>query len=370
MPVIRVLVVDDSALVRKTVRELIEVDPDLRVVGVAVDGKQALKRVSELRPDVVTLDLHMPVMDGMSCLVPLVRDHRQRVVVLSTLTRENSFPTFKALALGAIDFVTKPGAGSYLGTLDKLGFELRSKIRLAARVSEAQVGQVKKTTNNDRSFQNLSPPESKRVSIPSPPLSLRAVVGVGSSTGGTAVLEKLFRGLPATFPGAVVVVQHLPLGFSSHFARYLESVSSMKVKIPEDMELIQPATAYVAPAGAHLLVQRRGSELVLRSDLVAPARRGFRPSIDALFYSLATAERHRTIGILLSGMGEDGAYGLKAIRKLGGRTVVQDQSSSIVYGMAARAVEIGAVETIAPADSLTGTIMGAVVPKWIPSEAS
>ena len=356
---IRVLVVDDSPLVRKTVGEFIDRNQEMEVVGFASNGREALEQVTKVAPDVVTLDLDMPLMDGMSCLGPLVREHQQRVVILSTLALENAFPTFKALALGAIDFVTKPGTGRYLSTLKQLGQELTEKIRVAAGVPRNKI----RVATRNRKEQPATEAQ------PSRPLELRAVpkeravspprmiVGIGGSTGGTVTLEALFRRLPGDLPASIIVVQHMPQGFSKSLARYLDSVTPLEVKVGEDRELIRPKTVYLAPGGKHLCIQRSGLELRLRTDSVTPAQQGFRPSINTLFYSLATAQRHRTLGVLLSGMGDDGANGLKAIRKLGGRTVVQDRSSSIVFGMAARALEIGAVDKVVPAGTLADELV-------------
>ncbi len=353
MSPIRVLVVDDSALVRKTVGEIIDAGRGLEVAGVAVNGEDALTQAARLRPDVVTLDLKMPVMDGMTCLPHLIREYRQPVVILSTLARENAFPTFKALALGAVDFVTKPGVGKYLATVEELAGELREKIRTAARVPREQIGRKPARGRTE-------PPPRRPRPRPAPVMSprLRTVAGIGGSTGATVALEALLRPLPADLPAALVIVQHLPRGFEQHLAHYLDSVAELAVTVARDRERLLPATAYLAAGGEHLRVQRSAGGLHFRTDTATAAQRGFRPSINVLFYSLALAQRRRALAILLSGMGDDGVQGLRAVRRLGGGTAVQDRDSSVVYGMAARAVEAGAVDKILPVDGLSAALIG------------
>ncbi|MCP4654090.1 MAG: chemotaxis-specific protein-glutamate methyltransferase CheB [bacterium] len=353
MPPIRVLVVDDSALVRKTVRAIIDADRGLEVAGVAVNGEDALAQAAKLRPDVVTLDLKMPVMDGMTCLSQLIREYRQPVVILSTLARENAFPTFKALALGAVDFVTKPGVGKYLATVEDLAGELREKIRTAARVPREKIGR--------RPSRARTEPPSRRPR-PAPAVSprLRTVAGIGGSTGATVALESLLRRLPADLPAALVIVQHLPRGFEQHLTRYLDSVAELAVKVARDREPLVPGTAYLAAGGEHLRVRRGAGGLHFRTDTATAAQRGFRPSINVLFYSLALAQRRRALAILLSGMGDDGVQGLRAVHRLGGGTAVQDRDSSVVYGMAARAVEAGAVDQVLPVEGLSAALIAAL----------
>jgi two-component system chemotaxis response regulator CheB len=345
-------VVDDSALIRRTVTRLVEEDPSLEVVGSAADGRQALELVAELRPDVVSLDLDMPVMDGMTCLGFLVRKHRQRVVILSTLALESSFATFKALALGAVDFVTKPGPGAYLSGLDELGTELRRKIHLAAQAPDSAIG--RRRAVGERLATRRVPVTAGRVVTIGP--RLRAVVGVGGSTGGTVALQALLQRIPAFLPVALVAVQHIPSGFAPYYARYLDRISRFTVCEASDGALIKPHHAYIGLDGAHLLVQRTTAGLMLRTDREGAPERGYRPSINTLLYSLASAEREQSLGILLSGMGEDGVNGLEAIHRLGGHTLVQDRSSSVVFDMASRALERKVVHEVLPPEALAGAV--------------
>jgi two-component system chemotaxis response regulator CheB len=355
---LRVLVVDDSALVRRTVTRLLEEDPGLTVIGTASDGSEALREVERLSPDIVTLDVAMPVMDGLTCLAELVRRFRQRVVLLSTLALDGSFTTYKALALGAIDFVPKPGADVGARSIEELGPELRRKVWAAAAVSSARVGTSSASSIGGSRVERVRTGGCRGEEAVLPP-TLRRLIGVGSSTGGTVALESILRSLPSSLPAAVLAVQHMPTGFSSGFARYLDSVSLLRVKEGEEGEPVRAGQAYIAPGGTHLRVQATTSGPVLRLDGVTPADEGFRPSINALLCSTAAAWRDRTVGVLLSGMGQDGVAGMAAVHKLGGRTLVQDEGSSVVYGMAERAVARGAVDSVVPLERLAGAVLRA-----------
>jgi two-component system chemotaxis response regulator CheB len=348
---IRVAVVDDSALVRKTVRRLLEEDPRFEVVAQGANGGDALEIVSRLAPDVLTLDLDMPVLDGLTVLPRLVNEHRQRVLVLSTLTTSNSYPTFKALAMGAIDFVTKPGAGVYLRSIEELGQELRGKLAAVASVPRTRIGHC---GEQDRS----SLRKTEMVSLSARSLDARPdlIVGVGGSTGSTGALESILRGLPSSLPAAVVVVVHLPTGYSAAFAEYLAGMSSFAVREAAGGEALSAGTVYLARGGSHLMVQRTGTLVRLKVDQEGAPLHGFRPAIDTLFYSLAIAARKRATGVLLSGMGDDGGCGLVAIRRLGGHTVAQQFESCVVPEMPMRAVSMGAVDELLPTEQIPGAL--------------
>lgn len=358
---IRVFVVDDSALVRKTVRALLEVDGEMSVVGTAADGREALVGVGQLKPDVVTLDISMPEMDGLTCLGHLVREHRQPVVMLSTLATENSFPTFKALALGAVDFVTKPGGGEFLPSLEEVGRQLRAKVRVAADVCRDKIGTsaVRAIAETQSRPSRMPPAErtgTKPRTVAEQQVNPDILVGVGGSTGGASGLEAVLRALPPSSRVAVVAVQHLPPGFTESFARYLDSICDIRVHEARDAEVLHGGHAYLAPGGSHLRVQPTSAGLVLRIDCASPPQHGYRPAIDQLFYSLATARRGAAVGVLLSGMGSDGVRGLLALRKLGGVTLVQDEATSVVFDMPRRAMEVGAAQQVLALESIPRVI--------------
>lgn len=340
---IRVLVVDDSALVRRAVTSLIEQAPDMIVVGTACDGIEAIAESLRLIPDVVTLDISMPRMDGLTCLSHLVREQHQPVVMLSTLAVENTFPTFKALALGAVDFVTKPGAGAFLPSLCEVGEALRSRIRIAASVQRSKIGKAYvPVCQANASLGPVREVHSPRKPSCRPRVPIERIVGIGGSTGGVSGLESILREIPENLPICVVAVQHLPTGFSFGFARYLDSVCKLRVLEASDGHMLEAGSAYLAPGGLHLRVQRTNLGLVFRTDETSAPQHGYRPAIDQLFYSLATAQKMAAIGVLLSGMGSDGVRGLLALRSLGAETVVQDESSSVVFDMPGRAIAVGA----------------------------
>lgn len=350
---VRVLVVDDSALVRKTVCELVGRDTRFEIVGQACNGEDALRMVAEVAADVVTLDLDMPVMDGMTALPRLIREHRQRVLILSTLATANSYPTFKALALGAIDFVTKPGTGSYLRNLEEFGEELRRKLEIVATVPVEKIAGTIPVVGR---FEAQISEAHLRTPMSFPFQRPQFVIGIGSSTGGTVALERILGQLRQDSPIAILVVQHLPVGFSQAFARYLATLCRFEVKEAAEGERLRAGSVYLAPGGGHLRVQPVSGDLHLRIDPVGPTVHGFRPSIDPLFYSLALASRSRAVGLLLSGMGADGVHGLAAVRSLGGRTLVQDAETCVVPDMPAKAVAFGAVDEIVPLDRIATTL--------------
>lgn len=351
MNTVRVLIVDDSALVRHTLTRLLDHE-GFDVVGTASNGVEAIAAADELDPDVVSLDLDMPVMDGMTCLSHLVQRRRQPAVILSTLAQADSFATFKALALGAVDFVTKPGAGLYISGLDELGAELRSKLRAAARVPREHIGSRRPRPRDEH---------------PRPPAQLlafdggvRGIIGLGGSTGGTLALEEIVATAPPDLPVAIVAVLHLPRGFARPLAGYLATRTPLRVKEADDDELLARRTIYICPGGAHARLQRRAGAAYLRLDSQAPAHNGYHPSIDLFLYSLAAVERHRAAAALLSGMGTDGVNGLLAVRQQGGVTLVQERASAVVAEMPACALRAGACEREARLDRLVPVLTAAL----------
>jgi two-component system, chemotaxis family, protein-glutamate methylesterase/glutaminase len=339
----RVLVVDDSAFVRSTVKRLLLEDGAFEVVGAASNGQEAVEAIAALEPDVVTLDLEMPVMDGTTALARLKAAHRRRVLVLSSHASRQSYTTFKALALGATDFVCKPGQGAP-GTLQDFGRVLRDKVASVARVSRGL------TREKALSMSTESPPPAARPApVGGPP---QYVIGVGGSTGATSALAELLTTLPADLEAAVVVVQHLPPGFADGLCSYLAQRLGRSVRTAVEGEVLERGHVRVAPGPGHLRVQRVGGDYRVRVEGGGPPVEGFRPAIDPLFYSLALAAGGRGRGVVLSGMGNDGANGLAAIRKMGGRTFAQDFASCVVPEMPMRAAGRGAVQCLAPVPTL------------------
>lgn len=327
---IKVLVVDDSSLVRKIVTDILAQDPEIRVVGAANNGKMAIQMSQELDPDVITMDIEMPVLDGLAALGHIMSTRPKPVVMLSVLTQHGAEATFKALELGAVDFIPKPSS-LLSASVDEIGDQLIKKVKAAASTKN-----LKKTAEPAARINKL---ESRAVSD--------KIVVIGTSTGGPSALINIFRSIPDNFPSPVLVVQHMPEGFTTAFSRRLDESSSLKVKEAEDGDDVLPGHGYIAPGHSHMAVEKKGSGYrikIFQGDKVS----GHMPSIDVLFNSIAENAGSNAVGIIMTGMGRDGAEGLKRIRQAGGYTMAQDEETSVVYGMNRVAVELEAVNEIVP----------------------
>jgi len=328
---VRVLVVDDSALMRKLIPQMLAGDESIEVVGTAMDGTFCLKKIEELKPNVVTLDLEMPGMNGIDTLKEIMRREPVPVIVFSSHSIEGASVTMKALGLGAFDFVTKPkDASAHMAETSK---ELIAKIKAAAECK------LKPRVV----FGIPLKPEKAATPAGAP----TKVVAIGVSTGGPQALEYLFTQLPADFPGAIVVVQHMPDGFTDMFARRLDELSALRVKEAQSGDLLQPGRVLICPGSRHMKVKRlpMGDVVVLTDDARV---NGHRPSVDVLLRSVAEEFGTLAVGVLMTGMGDDGAEGLGAIRKEGGMTIAQSEESCVVYGMPKAAIERGyAIRAIA-----------------------
>ncbi len=341
-PKIRVLVVDDSAFVRKAIARMLNGAPDVEVVGMAADGEEGLQLARALHPDVITLDIQMPRLGGLETLSRLLPDSPSAVLLLSSLTQEGADVTLRGLELGALDFVDK---STVKGPMNLLGLkdELLAKVRALAQAPR---------------------PRPAAAQVPPAPEPARAatraeVVAIGASTGGPAALQALVPALPKGFPAAVVVVQHIPRGFSRSLAERLAARSALPVREAEDGEHVVPGTVLVAPAGLHLKLHRRGGTVKVSLD-EEPRSALHRPSVDVLMTSVARVYGARSLGVVLTGMGSDGTAGLRAIRQAGGRTLVESEETAIIYGMPKSAVEAGVVDRSAPLGHLAAEILAAV----------
>src|SRR5438067_13717463 len=315
---VRVLVVDDSALMRKLIPQIIERDTGIQVVGTAMDGEFALKKMEELKPDVVTLDLDMPRMDGMETLRLIVRNHKVPVIIVSSHTTQGASATFKALASGAFDFVAKPkdAASAHMEDISK---ELIGKIKVASQSGVPQASNPALVLSEPR---RAAKPTAKPKRAPS------KIVAIGISTGGPNALQYLLSQLPGDFPGSIVVVQHMPEGFTDMFARRLDECCAIDVKEACSGDVLLAGRALICPGNRHMRVRRMplGDVVVLGDDEKV---NGHRPSADVLFQSVAQEFTSNGIGLLMTGMGEDGADGLGAVKAAGGLTVAQDESSCV-----------------------------------------
>lgn len=346
---IRVLVVDDSALMRKLIPQVLQRDPSIEVVGTAMDGSLGLKKIEELRPQVVTLDLDMPRMDGIEMLREITRKHKLPVIIVSAHTEKSATLTLKALALGAFDFVAKPQDAAS-GHLDQIAMELAKKIKVAAGCGTPKM------------IMTVSTPIQKGARGPASPQSWPSyIVAIGVSTGGPNALQYLFSQLPADFPGCLLVVQHMPEGFTEMFAKRLDESSAIEVKEARSGDLLLAGRALVCPGNRHMKARRaeHGDIAVLVDQ---PRVNGHRPSVDVLFNSVAAEFGNRVIGVLMTGMGDDGALGLGAIQAAGGMTIAQSPDTCVVDGMPRAAIERGFASRIVSLPSLASVLQSKCVP--------
>ena len=337
----RVLVVDDSALIRRLLSEIVNAQPDMEVVAAVADPIAARERIRELNPDVLTLDIEMPRMDGIDFLEKLMRLRPMPVVMISTLTEEGAGVTLRALELGAVDFVGKPRVGIDDG-MQESAAEIVEKIRVAAR---ARIGR-------------RSPPAAAR-RIPRPvsgpaPRAGRLVV-IGASTGGTEAIREVLSGLPSSSP-PVMITQHMPPVFTRNFAQRLNQLSELEVKEAEDGEPVIAGHAYVAPGGRHLVVEKSGAGFVTSLLDTEPVNR-HKPSVDVLFRSVARHAGENAIGVLLTGMGRDGAQGMLEMKRMGAFNIAQNEATCVVFGMPGEAIKLGAVDEVMPVGRIAARLI-------------
>jgi two-component system, chemotaxis family, protein-glutamate methylesterase/glutaminase len=348
---VRVLVVDDSAYVRQTLRALLLSGGDIEVVGTAADGDEALRRVDELDPDVITLDLEMPRLDGFAFLRILMHRKPRAVIVVSSLSQRQN--VLRALELGALDFVAKPDRGASV-SLKQIRAELVAKV-LAGAASQVEQLQRRTVVSREQSSGDLEvASESVPVERPSPPA--RGLVVVGTSTGGPSSLRTLLGGLPVDFPYGVVVAQHMPIRFTRAFAERLDRELALTVREAEAGQRVRCGHVYIAPGGAHTEVQRAGEgfELAIRPTV---AEDRYTPSVDRLFSSAAESGGGRIVGLILTGMGSDGVLGVQYVRLHGGHVVAEDASTAVVFGMPRACIATGAVGDVLPLERIAGRLV-------------
>lgn len=351
---IRVLIIDDSALIRQMLTDILNTAPDIEVVGTAADPYIAREKIKSLSPDVLTLDVEMPRMDGLTFLGNLMRLRPMPVVMVSSLTQQGAETTLQALELGAVDFVSKP-VNDLAATFHEYAEEICAKIRIAAN---AKVRALLRS----RSIPQVPPKYSAdEILSKTPPRELRTteqLIAIGASTGGTEAIKEVLLMMPADSP-AIVITQHIPEAFSEPFAKRMDAACRMKVYHAEDGMQIIPGHVYIAPGGKHLLIERSGARYYCRLSDGPPVNR-HRPSVDVLFRSVAQHAGKNAIGIILTGMGDDGAKGLKEMHDSGAATIAQDEQTSIVWGMPGEAVKLGAAEHILPLTKIAGKALALV----------
>jgi len=333
----RVVVVDDSALVRSLLGEIINRQPDMECVGAASDPYVAREMIRTLDPDVITLDVEMPRMDGIDFLSKLMRLRPMPVVMVSTLTERGADVTLRALELGAIDFVAKPKIGVADG-MRALATDITEKVRIAARARVQRAPAAATST--------VTLPQAAVPVRPMGRLSTEKLVFIGASTGGTEATKEVLMNLPPDSPG-VVITQHMPAGFTRSYAARLDGLCRIRVKEATDGERVLPGHAYIAPGGEHLSVERSGANYIARVQATEPVNRHM-PSVEVLFKSAARVAGPNAVGIMLTGMGADGAKAMKEMRDAGSFNICQDEASCVVFGMPREAIAAGAADEVLP----------------------
>ncbi len=378
---IRVLVVDDSATVRRMVTDALSTDPEIEVVGTAMDPYIAKDKILALKPDVITLDLEMPRMDGLTFLRILMERHPLPVVIMSSLTQPGSLKAIEAMQQGAVEVLGKPGTSYSIGDL---GPQLVLKVKAAAQAKLRRPSPSPAPATAPAAPSNVPTPETKATAAPvsapppsaparriltgrvpdrppvvgGPPPGSRKLILIGASTGGTEAIREVLQRLPGNLP-PIAIVQHIPPAFSKAFADRLNALCQMEVREAKDGDELRPGLALVAPGNFHLMIQRQGARYLARVT-GGPMVWHQRPAVDLLFKSVVEGAAPNTVAVLLTGMGKDGAEGLLQLRQKGARTFAQNEETCVVYGMPRAAHEIGAAERMVPLDRMHDAILAAL----------
>jgi len=374
---IGVLIVDDSPFMRMTLQKILSQDPDIKVLDTARDGREGILKLQALRPQVVTMDVEMPVMDGLQALEEIMRWQPTPVIILSAVTTEGAQATMKALDLGAFDVVAKP-SGSPGADLQVLSRDLLEKVKAAAGVNPARLGRkyvplgtvvqpiVSSTTRIGSPTGAVGVPAGqaprssgtgKVGSLPKYPVE---IVAIGTSTGGPSALQAVLPILPAHFPVPVLVAQHMPPGFTGPLAQRLNGLCALKVREGIHGEVLKAGTVYVAPAGKQMQVLRKSGQLTLDIGDEAPIVTLYHPSVDVMFLSLAKAVGKGTLGVVMTGMGNDGMKGMKELKGLGGFAIAESEETCVVYGMPRSIVDAGLADRVVPLGEIGRTIVECV----------
>lgn len=349
-PVIRVLVVDDSAFNRRTIIKMLEAVPGIEVVGYACDGEEGLRKVFDLQPDLITLDLEMPRMDGFTFLRIVMAGRPTPVIVISARSEDEN--VFRALDFGAVDFVAKPSA-----RISPELFNIRED--LVRKVLSGGRTDMTKVLQRNRQIENaaLLPPASCKVE--ESPLSIKqakALVVIGASTGGPPALQTIFSAIREPLPVAFAIAQHMPPGFTRAFADRMNKLSALTIAEAADGDLVLPGKVFVAPGGKNLIFERTKQEVRVRVVTPLPGQR-YVPSVDVLFNSAAETFGAKTVAVVLTGMGNDGHQGVVAVKKAGGTVIAESEESSVVFGMPKEAIATGCVDTVVPLSLVCGEII-------------
>ncbi len=339
---IKVLVVDDSFLSRKIISDAINADPLLEVIDKAKNGKEAVEKILELKPDIVTMDVNLPIMDGISVLEEVMKKQPTSIIMISAYTREGANTTIKALEAGAVDFIAKPSGES---TLDICKFkdEIVAKIKLAANIK------INKFSSRKDIFLSA---ESKKIDS----IAIDKLIIIGASTGGPKAILDVMQGIPVGLAATFLIVQHMPKGFTASFAERIAWQSGVRTKEAEDGDLLSLGKAYIAPAEYHMVLEKQGSKILLR--LNQDERVNFvRPSVDVTMISAAKIMGNRVLGIILTGMGKDGLEGVREIKEKGGKVIIQDEATSVVWGMPKAIYDAGLADMVLPISDIAQSII-------------
>lgn len=357
---IKVLIVDDSAFMRKMIQDFLSEHSAIEVIGTARDGRDALKKIKALKPDVVTMDIEMPVLNGLDALKLVMEEHPVPVLMLSSTTKQGAENTMMAMSYGAIDFIAKP-SGPISLDLYKIKEELTQKVISASNANLTQLAKkstyVKSTIIPMKDYSKI---ERREPLVPAPHQSMltKKLVCIGTSTGGPRALQQVITRLPKDLDAPVFVVQHMPAGFTKSLANRLDSLSDCAVKEATDGEIAQKGTIYIAPGGFHMIIKEMGANLRIQLDATTPPRNGHRPSVDVMFESISHIAGYAKIAVIMTGMGADGSQGLIDLKNRGSvMAVAESQDTSIVYGMPKAAVATNLVDEIQNLDRIAETIM-------------
>ena len=345
MKPIRAIVIDDSAFMRKMISDILNGDPRMEVISIARNGEEGINKIIQLSPDVVTLDVHMPIMDGMNTLKKIMQKCPIPVVMLSSLTREGAAKTIEAISIGAVDFIAKP-SGSISLNIETIADEIRSKVYTA---SKAQI--------KNNLTMSSSTDKKKQISFDGHRFE-KTIVGIGTSTGGPRALQQVLVNLPATFTAPILIVQHMPPGFTKSLAERLNTLSSIHVKEAVHGEIIEQKTAYIAPGDYHMTVKRIGTTLAIHLSKDVPIK-GHRPAVNVLFDSIAKLKQMNKITAVLTGMGNDGTDGIVSIKNTDSKSIIiaENEATSIVYGMPKSAVNTGLVDYHIPLSEVSNLLV-------------
>lgn len=360
MKKITVLIVDDSAFMRKLLKDFLTEDPNILIVGTARNGADAIKKVKELKPDVVTLDVEMPIMDGIDALKVMMKECPTAVIMLSSTTQQGTESTLAAMQLGAFDFIAKP-SGAISLDLHKIKSELISKVLCAGTANIAKLHMPQKDCERKPA---VVEPGSETVQqkflnpkhITNKAVSDKKLIVIGTSTGGPRALQTVLSMLPESINAPILVVQHMPPGFTKSLSQRLDTLSAIHVKEAEDGEILKKGTAYIAPGGYHLKVKKLGMSLAVSIDQT-DQQNGHRPSVDTLFESVSEIENYEKIAVIMTGMGMDGANGLIQLKKTGlTMAIAESQETSIVFGMPKAAIATGCINKVVDVEHIASVI--------------